>query len=47
MPRKAEGVESKNAQLHILTVDLNFGTRHCLYALLDDGNSGLKKNLIS
>ncbi len=36
MPKNAEGIESKDVQLHILTPDLNFATRHCLYALLDE-----------
>ncbi len=36
MPKNAEGVESKDAQLHILTPNLDFGSRHCLYALLDE-----------
>lgn len=36
MPKKAEVIESKDVQLHILTAQLNFGSRKCLYALLDE-----------
>lgn len=36
MPKDSEGIQSKNAQLHIQTAQLNFGSRECLYALLDE-----------
>ena len=36
MPKGSEGIESKNAQLHIQTARLNFGSRECLYALMDE-----------
>ncbi len=36
MPKDAEGIESKDVQLHISTPNLDFGSRHCLYALLDE-----------
>jgi hypothetical protein len=35
-PKNAEGIESKDVQLHISTAELNFGSRECLYALMDE-----------
>jgi hypothetical protein len=32
----SEGIDSRAVQLHILTPNLIFGTRNCLYALLDE-----------
>jgi hypothetical protein len=36
MPKNTEGLESKDVQLHILTAKLNFESRLCLMALLDE-----------
>ncbi len=36
MPKNAEGIQSKDVQLHISTAELNFGSRECLYALMDE-----------
>ncbi len=36
MPKDAEGIESKDVQLHIIMADLDFGSRECLYALVDE-----------
>jgi hypothetical protein len=35
MPKNAEGIESKDVQLHILTGRLNFENRLCIMALMD------------
>ena len=36
MPKNTGGIQSKDVQLHILTPNLDFGSRQCLYALLDE-----------
>jgi hypothetical protein len=36
MPKGADGIQSKDVQLHIKTAELNFGSRECLYALMDE-----------
>jgi hypothetical protein len=43
MPKNAEGIESKDVQLHISTPNLDFGSRHCLYALLNERNWWFKE----
>ncbi len=36
MPKNSEGIPSKDVQLHISTPGLDFGSRNCLYALMDE-----------
>jgi hypothetical protein len=36
MPKGSDGIQSKDVQLHIQTAQLNFGSRECLYALMDE-----------
>ncbi len=36
MPKNAEGIESMDVQLYIAAAQLNFGSRECLYALIDE-----------
>ena len=35
MPKNSEGIESRDAQLHILTSKLNLENRTCIMALMD------------
>ncbi len=42
MPQNAEGIPSTGDQLHV-KAELNFGSRLCLYAIMDENNLKVKE----
>lgn len=42
MPQNAEGIPSSGDQLHV-KAELNFGSRLCLYAIMDEENLKFKE----